>query len=38
MDPELIERLEKLQEKYSAAGQDIKAYLDGLIYADYLKK
>jgi len=37
MDPELIERLEKLQEKYSATGQDIKAYLDGLIYADYLK-
>jgi len=37
MDPELIEKLEKLQEKYSATGQDIKAYLDGLIYADYLK-
>lgn len=37
MDPEIIERLEKLQEKYSATGQDIKAYLDGLIHADYLK-
>jgi tryptophan 2,3-dioxygenase len=34
--PEIRERLEKLQEKYSAMGQDMISYLDGLLYADFL--
>ena len=34
--PELAERLDKLQEKYSAMGQDWVSYIDGLLYADYL--
>lgn len=34
--PEILERLEKLQQKYSAMGQDMASYLDGLLYADYL--
>ncbi|MFM6975937.1 MAG: tryptophan 2,3-dioxygenase family protein [Sphingobacteriaceae bacterium] len=34
--PEIKERLEKLQEKYSAMGQDMVSYLDGLLYADFL--
>jgi len=33
---EINDRLSKLQEKYAAMGQDITAYLDGLLYADYL--
>ena len=32
---EVIERLEKLAEKYQASGQQLVAYLDGLLYADY---
>ncbi|WP_235884404.1 tryptophan 2,3-dioxygenase family protein [Pedobacter hiemivivus] len=34
--PEITDRLSKLQEKFAAMGQDINAYLDGLLYADYL--
>ena len=34
--PAINERLTKLQEKFAAMGQDINAYLDGLLYADYL--
>lgn len=34
--PEIKARLEKLQEKYAAMGQDMASYLDGLLYADYL--
>lgn len=34
--PEINDRLSKLQEKFAAMGQDINAYLDGLLYADYL--
>jgi tryptophan 2,3-dioxygenase len=34
--PEVSERLFKLQQKFAAMGQDINAYLDGLLYADYL--
>ncbi|MEZ4920274.1 MAG: tryptophan 2,3-dioxygenase family protein [Saprospiraceae bacterium] len=33
---ELHERVKKLEEKYSAMGQDMSSYLDGLLYADYL--
>lgn len=32
--PELEKKLELLQEKYSALGQDLLSYLDGLLYAD----
>ena len=34
--PEIKARLEKLQEKYAAMGQDMVSYLDGLLYADFL--
>lgn len=34
--PEITERLTQLQEKFAAMGQDLNAYLDGLLYADYL--
>lgn len=33
---EILERLKKLEEKYTNMGQDISSYLDGLLYADYL--
>jgi tryptophan 2,3-dioxygenase len=33
---EIKERLNLLQEKYAAMGQDMSSYLDGLLYADYL--
>lgn len=36
LTPEIKERLDKLQEKYAAMGQDMAAYLDGLLYADFL--
>lgn len=34
--PEIIEKLEHLEQKYNAMGQDLLSYLDGLLYADYL--
>lgn len=34
--PEIIERIQKLAEKYEAMGQDMMSYLDGLLYSDYL--
>jgi tryptophan 2,3-dioxygenase len=34
--PEIEQRLSLLQEKYEAMGQDMPAYLDGLLYADFL--
>ena len=43
LKPEIIERLEKLDAKYSAIGQDLESYLDGLLYSnplyywDYIK-
>lgn len=33
---EIIERLEKLEEKYASMGQDMASYLDGLLHSDYL--
>jgi len=33
---DILERLDKLEEKYAAMGQDIQSYLDGLLHADYL--
>lgn len=35
--PEIKERLELLNEKYAALGQDLLSYLDGLLYADTVK-
>ena len=34
--PEILEKLDLLQNKYSAMGQDLSSYLDGLLYADFL--
>jgi tryptophan 2,3-dioxygenase len=34
--PEIKERLKQLEEKFSSSGQNLVAYLDGLLYADYL--
>lgn len=36
LSPNLLEKLQLLQEKYSSMGQDLESYLDGLLYADYL--
>ncbi len=36
MTDEILDRLRQLEEKYGAMGQDMKSYLDGLLYADYL--
>jgi len=36
LTPEIQDKLNKLQEKYAAMGQDMSAYLDGLLYADFL--
>ena len=36
LKPEIIEKVKLLEEKYSAMGQDLSSYLDGLLYADYL--
>jgi tryptophan 2,3-dioxygenase len=34
--PEIKDKINKLQEKYEAMGQDMASYLDGLLYADFL--
>ena len=36
LSPEIIEKIQLLQEKYSSVGQDLSSYLDGLLYADFL--
>ena len=36
INPEIRERIEQLQQKYVAMGQDMVSYLDGLLYADFL--
>jgi len=36
LKPEIIDRIQKLDAKYQAMGQDLLSYLDGLLYADYL--
>lgn len=35
--PEIKDKLEKLNNKYAALGQDLESYLDGLLYADTVK-
>lgn len=34
--PEILEKIQALQQKYAAMGQDMSSYLDGLLYADFL--
>ena len=34
--PDIKDKINKLQEKYEAMGQDMASYLDGLLYADFL--
>jgi len=36
INPEVAKRIEELEKKYNAMGQDLLSYLDGLLYADYL--
>ncbi|MDA9563084.1 tryptophan 2,3-dioxygenase family protein [Flavobacteriales bacterium] len=36
LDEEIKDRIEKLQDKYATMGQDMKSYLDGLLYSDPL--
>jgi len=33
---DIVEKIKKLEQKYAAMGQDMRSYLDGLLYADYL--
>ncbi|SHM30725.1 Tryptophan 2,3-dioxygenase apoenzyme [Chitinophaga jiangningensis] len=33
---EIAEKIQRLEEKYAAMGQNLSSYLDGLLYADYL--
>ena len=36
IDPKILAKIELLQEKFKASGQDMLSYLEGLLYADYL--
>lgn len=36
LSPEIIQKVNKLAEKYAVMGQDLNSYLEGLLYADYL--
>jgi tryptophan 2,3-dioxygenase len=35
-DPKILEKIQLLEAKFKASGQDISSYLEGLLYADYL--
>ena len=35
-DPAILQKIEALEAKYAAMGQDLSAYLDGLLHADFL--
>ena len=37
LSKEIIEKIEKLREKFASSGQDLNSYLEGLLYSDYLK-
>lgn len=37
LDPQIVSKIKQLEEKYAASGQDLSAYLEGLLHADYLK-
>ncbi len=36
IDQDILERIQQLEEKYKAMGQDMSSYLDGLLHADFL--
>ncbi len=36
IDEDLLDKLNKLRQKYDVMGQDISSYLDGLLHSDYL--
>lgn len=36
IDPKILGKIKKLEEKYEVMGQDLSSYLDGLLYSDYL--
>ena len=36
LTPEIVEKINLLDEKYQAMGQDLKSYLDGLLISNYL--
>ncbi|WP_026950082.1 tryptophan 2,3-dioxygenase family protein [Algoriphagus mannitolivorans] len=35
-DPKILDKIQQLQDKFKASGQDMVSYLEGLLYADYL--
>ncbi|WP_297336073.1 tryptophan 2,3-dioxygenase family protein [Algoriphagus sp.] len=35
-DPQILDKIHLLEEKFKASGQDMLSYLEGLLYADYL--
>lgn len=35
-DSKILEKIHQLEEKFKASGQDMRSYLEGLLYADYL--
>ena len=37
LSDDIIEKVKQLQEKYAATGHDLNSYLEGLLYADYVK-
>ena len=37
LSDDIIEKVKQMQEKYAATGQDLNSYLEGLLYADYVK-
>ena len=36
LDPNIVEKIRKLEEKFRSTGQDLSSYLEGLLHADYL--
>jgi len=36
LSPEIVAKVHQLADKYAVMGQDLRSYLDGLLYADYL--
>ena len=36
INKKLVQKIQKLSDKYSATGQDMLSFLDGLLYADYM--
>lgn len=36
LSPEILDKIERLQKKYAASGQDMSSYLEGLIHSNYL--